>query len=179
MIRRVSFSDQIVELHEIWDYYETMHNSLRNYLGGIRNNAIIDNKFTGMTATELEQYFDEKFDELECQTSLVILSSVEAKFRMDYLQRVYKRYRDDLSREFRILYNTKLNKASLEDEILEIWKKYCPSYKIVVSDYKGALKFRHWLAHDRYWIPKFGRKYDLDTVYHIAEKVYVNLPFVI
>ncbi len=31
-----------------------MHNFLRN-LRGIRNNAIIDNKFKGMTAAELEQ----------------------------------------------------------------------------------------------------------------------------
>ncbi|MDM8535731.1 hypothetical protein QUF70_03165 [Desulfobacterales bacterium HSG17] len=179
MIKRVSFSNRAVELYEIWDYYETTYTSLRNYLKRIRNTNITDNKFTGMTATELEMYFDEKFNELEYQASLVTLSAIEAKFRMDYLQRVYKRYRDDLTGEFRKLYNTKLNRASLENDILEIWKKYYPSYKIIISDYKSALKYRHWLAHGRYWVPKFGRKYDLGTVYHIAERVYLNLPFVI
>jgi len=179
MIKHVSFSDSTVELYEIWDYYETVYNSIRKYLKEIRKNTVADNKFTGMTPKELELYFDEKLKELEYQISLVILSSVEAKFRMDYLQRVYKRNKDDLTREFRDIYNIRQNRASLEDEILEIWKKYYPEYKTVVSAYKSALKFRHWLAHGRYWVPKLGRKYDLETVYQIAEKVYVNIPFII
>ncbi|CAN2049158.1 RiboL-PSP-HEPN domain-containing protein [Candidatus Magnetomoraceae bacterium gMMP-1] len=179
MIKRIPFSDQIVELYEIWDYYETTYDSLRNYLKGLRNNSITNNKFVGMTSIELESYFNKKFDELEYQVSLIILSSVEAKFRMDYLQRVYKRYRDNLTKKFRELYNNKANKASLEDDILELWKKCYPLYKNIISDYKGTLKFRHWLAHGRYWVPKFGKKYDLSTIYNIAERIYANLPFYI
>ncbi len=178
MIKRVTFSDQNLELYEI---YDIVYKSLCNYLKGINNHTITENRFIGMTPTELSQYFDEKFKELEYQyqTSFDILSSVEAKFRIDYLQRIYMRHRDDLTRQFRELYKDRGVRASLKDEILELWKNCYPVYNNIISDYKGALKLRDWLAHGRYWVPKFGRKYDLNTVYTIAEKLYTDLPFCI
>ena len=40
-------------------------------------------------------------------------------------------------------------------------------------DLKGAFKFRHWLAHGRYWDPNLGRKkYDFQSLYALAEEFF-------
>ena len=31
-----------------------------------------------------------------------------------------------------------------------------------------AFKYRHWLAHGRYWEPKLGRIYDYYSLYDLA-----------
>jgi hypothetical protein len=45
-----------------------------------------------------------------------------------------------------------------------------------VSDFRGALSFRHWLAHGRYWTPKLGRRYAVRDVFEIAERLFAKLP---
>jgi hypothetical protein len=47
--------------------------------------------------------------------------------------------------------------------------------KVVLSEYKSAMKYRHWLAHGRYWEPKFSKKYDFDSIYILADSIVKNL----
>jgi hypothetical protein len=47
----------------------------------------------------------------------------------------------------------------------------------VIGDLKGAFKYRHWLAHGRYWEPKLGQKYDYYSVYILAESIFGSFPF--
>ena len=128
------------------------------------------------TKQELIEAFDHHISELEKNISFNILSALEASFRIDYLIRTRTKYKDDLSREFRELYKSKEKDVSLEQDILTIWKQEYPSFKSIVSEYIGALNYRHWLAHGRYWVPKLGRKYDVSTITIIANRVYANLP---
>lgn len=86
--------------------------------------------------------------------------------------RVQERYKDDLSRPFRSLYKEYENRVSLEDDILGNWKLHHPKRKNVFSDYIAALSFRNWLAHGRYWTPRFGRRFDFGIVYLICSNVY-------
>ncbi len=72
----------------------------------------------------------------------------------------------------------KAQRASLEDEILEHWKACYGTYTQLISDLKGAFKYRHWLAHGRYWEPKMGQSYDYFTVLTIAQNIYTHLPLV-
>ena len=108
--------------------------------------------------------------ELDYSASLKLLTSIEASFRIDFGERVYTRKRDPFSRALRELHKTKGNKASLEDDIFETWKMHT-DYGRIISELKGAFKFRHWLAHGRYWTPKLGRSYDYFDVATIAQLV--------
>ena len=110
--------------------------------------------------------------------SMSILSNVEAVFRIDYVIRIKKRLKDPISRKFRELFRNKGEKVGLESGILTIWREKYPEFKGIISDFIGALKYRHWLAHGRYWSPKLGRKYDLSTIYTISERIYENLPLI-
>jgi hypothetical protein len=50
-------------------------------------------------------------------------------------------------------------KIRFEEDILDTWREYGsdPEIKHVVSEFKGALNLRHWLAHGRYWKLNLGR----------------------
>jgi hypothetical protein len=48
---------------------------------------------------------------------------------------------------------------------------------IIIGDLRGAFRFRHWLAHGRYWTPKLGRRYDFDDVFALADLTLRSFPF--
>jgi hypothetical protein len=69
------------------------------------------------------------------------------------------------------LHQEKGNRARLEDELLVLWRDYTDIHKPLLGNLASAFKYRHWLAHGRYWAPKFGRKYDFQIIYEIAQLV--------
>jgi hypothetical protein len=76
----------------------------------------------------------------------------------------------------RKIHTQKGSRASLEEEILPAWRKYTDVASGVISDLRGALKYRHWLAHGRYWVPKLGRKYEYHDIYALAHAVFAAFP---
>ncbi len=182
MMKRVSFSDENLELEEIWNWFDSNKLGLdllkRDLLEAIRNNSTVPEKFIGFSIADIEAHIKSQLMELENVTSLSLLSAVEAKLRRDYLSRVYERKRDQISRSMKQIYNKKVHKVSLEEDILECWKGAYPALKRILGEYRGAMKYRNWLAHGRYWLPKFGEKYDLFTVYTISNNVVKSLDLV-
>ncbi len=164
------------DLNEIFLYYDTTSKSLNNYRESIINNKIKDPNYVGLTKHELIEYFNIHLIELEKNVSFNILSNLEASFQIDYIIRTKKKYKDELSRKFRSLQKSKGDRVSLEQDILSIWKSEYPNFKAIVSDFVGSLKYRHWLAHGRYWKPKIGRKHDVPTIYTISNCIHTNLP---
>ncbi len=105
-----------------------------------------------------------------------LLAALEAAFRVDFLQRCYKKGKDPVSREFRKLYASEGIYVSLEEDIFQVWKQKSSVPSSVISQLKGAFKYRHWLAHGRYWVPKF-RQYDYHDIYTLAEAIFDSFPF--
>lgn len=173
--KRVSFSEQNLVLDEIDQYYRNIEASTRFYFS--LSNPDADEIFAGMTKMEIECELDVISKENEHLVALNLLASEEAAFRVDYLQRCYKRKKDSLSLALRTIHDTKGNHASLEDDIFTAWKENTSSPNSIVSDLKGAFKYRHWLAHGRYWEPKLGRKYDYFSVFTLAQQVFNSFPF--
>jgi len=66
--------------------------------------------------------------------------------------------------------------VSLEDDILEMWKTYSTVSARIIGDLRGAFRFRHWVAHGRYWVPKFGQNYDFGAIYTLADEVFLTFP---
>ena len=105
-----------------------------------------------------------------------ILAALEAAFRMDFLLRCYKRRRDPLSRAFREVHLEKGQRVSLMD-IFSLWQLHSNVSPSVIATLERVFKYRHWLAHGRYWTPKIGREYDYDDIYTLAESIYDAFPF--
>lgn len=174
------FSGENQEIRELAQWFQTNAESVREYkikiMNRIRENQEVPEEFLLMTFEEVDEYFAALFQEIEYSFCLNIIASIEARFRMDYIVRATDRLKDPLSRQFRDIYKDNQEKVGLEDVILEQWKNHHPDIKNYIGAYVGALKYRHWLAHGRYWKPKLGRKYDATSVYPICEAVIQNIP---
>lgn len=175
MAKKVSFSGQHQEISEIDSHHVDVTEAIREYF--IIDVEIFHERFSGYTAPELEAELETRLNEIERSSSLNLLSTVEAAFRIDYLQRCYRKKKDRLSVLFREIYKAKGSRAYLEDDILACWKKEALVPSRVLGDLVGALRYRHWLAHGRYWTPKLGKKYDYQSVYLLTQTVLSSFPF--
>ncbi len=173
---RVPFSNEHQNLSDISLHHSDTEISLKLYFLNARNYA---ERFSTYTIDEIQEELRERIDELNLTSSLSLLAAIEAVFRIDYLQRNYRRKKDSLSVACREIYKEKQTKASLENDILDAWKVNTEGSNQLISDLKGAFKYRHWLAHGRYWSPKMGRpSYDYETIYELAESIFNSFPFV-
>ena len=173
MTERVSFSGQHLDLSEISEHYTDVELSLRQLFSSALNN---EERFVGYSPDEVTEELEARLAEEGNLVALSILAAIEAAFRVDYLQRVYAKKKDSLSRAFRELHKIKGSRASLEDEIFDTWLNYTTVQPQLIGNLRGAFKFRHWLAHGRYWKPKLGQRYDYYGVFTLAEGVFRSLP---
>lgn len=108
--------------------------------------------------------------EADRDSCLTLLAAVEAAFRIDYALRCERRDKQPVSRSFRALFKLYEYSIPLERIVLEEWKIHESGLRTIISDLKAAFKYRHWLAHGRYWTPKFSLNvnqtqfYDLYTL---------------
>lgn len=170
-VRRITFSGQHLQIAQIAQYYSDIEASVRNYFSFPN-----PQRFAGYTPQEIEREMDSVLEEHARSTSMSILAALEATFSIDFLQRCYKRRKDPLSRAFREIHRAKGQYVSLTD-IFSEWQLHSDVSQSVIADLKRAFRYRHWLAHGRYWTPKIGREYDYDDIYILAESIYGSFPF--
>ncbi len=176
MPSRVTFSGLNIGVAEIAGHHQDLESSLRLYFSVASPTFTV--RFTGYSSTEVIEELVDRLDEAELTSSLAVLASLEAAFRIDYLQRCYRRGKDPVSRAFRKIYVAKQQWASLDHDIFETWRNAATVLpRSVIGDLRAAFRFRHWLAHGRYWTPKFGRLYNFDDVFTLADTVLHSFPF--
>jgi hypothetical protein len=174
MPKRVGFSGQHQALNEILNHYTDTVEALKVYFAAGHPSFPV--RFATYTPTQIARELRRRSAEVEMTSAFSVLSALEAAFRIDYLQRCYRKKKDPLSQAFRALHLAKGEKASLEDDILEEWKIHSTASTRMIGDLRGAFRLRHWIAHGRYWVPKLGRKYDFVTVYRLADDVFTQFP---
>ena len=133
-------------------------------------------RFLGLAPREVREEKEALLDESRRSSSMDVFGALEAAFRVDFLQRCYRREKDDISRAFREIYNSKGARVSLEDDILATWRRDLNVPQRMIRELTDAFKYRHWLAHGRYWRPKF-HKLDYAEVYSLAEATLASFPF--
>ena len=175
MHERVKFSGSELTLEQIADHTTDVVQALHGYFSP--NSTTYPTRFAGYLRDEVANDLMERVSESQRSASLSLLASLEATFRIDYLNRCQLKERDAVSRAFRLLYANKGRRASLEDDILGAWVALHARLKSQVSDIRAAFKYRHWLAHGRYWQPKLGRIHDYQDVYVIADRAVRSFPF--
>lgn len=171
---RVAFSDDNLDLAEISQHHNDIDASVRSYF--LPTAPSVSVRFAGCTGHQIELEMVALLLEHERNTSMNILAALEAAFRVDFLQRCYRKRKDNLSRALRNMHSMKGTRVSMEDDILQAWKDHTSVSAKIISDLRGAFKYRHWLAHGRYWQPKLGQKYDYHGLYILAESIFENFP---
>lgn len=173
MADRLAFSKQHPDLQHLARCYKDAENSLRLYFSPAAPSFAV--RFANYKPDQVNSELNDRLAELEMATALSIFAAIEAAFRIDYLQRCYRKEKDAMSRAFRLLHKEKGVRVSLEDEIFDVWKKHAVGATSIIRALRAAFNFRHWLAHGRYWAPKF-QKYDYLAVYSLAEAALNSLP---
>jgi hypothetical protein len=177
-MHRVAFSGRNVDIADFALHHNDLADAMRTYFTPDAQ----PQRFATYTPAEVIEEYNERARETDLASAMTILGAVEAAFRIDYLQRCYLRPNDDLSRACRDLHKRKRNHAKLEDDLFLLWLRNTNGDRAVaniIRELRGAFKYRHWLAHGRYWTPKSGAKtYDYITVYALAANVMTNFPLI-
>jgi hypothetical protein len=175
MASRVSFSGRHLRPSAIAEHHRDLEASLHLYCSDMSPRFCA--RFLDYLRTEVLDELGERLEETGLSSSLAILASIEAAFRIDYLQRCYRKDKQPISRYFRKVYQEKGQSASLDQDIFAAWATHHADERFLIAELRGAFRFRHWLAHGRYWTPKFGRRFNYDDVYTLAEEALSSFPF--
>jgi DNA primase large subunit len=161
-------------LIEIAEYHNDAVDALSFFLNSLFQQS--DSRFLGYSLSEFNDFLLTRIEETELRSSLAILAALEAAVRIDYQLRVKQRQKDALSREFRAVYKKKQERARFDEDLLELWARHNPSFKVLIGELRAALHFRHWLAHGRYWMRPTHRRFDYLSLYQLAELIFGQLP---
>ncbi len=134
-----------LQLDELASYHEDIVASLRLYFSP--SAPTFAAQFVGRPPSEVRQELDSRLDESDVRSAFVVLTSLEASFRVDFEVRCRRRLKDDLSIHFREVEKIRKSAVRLDEDILEGWKRHEPlASSRLIGELRGAFKFRHWLA---------------------------------
>lgn len=173
MARRVPLSGAHLAANEVAEHHAVVERGIHLYYTDVSPD--FGTRFAYYTEDEVLAERDERLYEAGVASAMMVLASIEAAFRIDYLRRCYAKQRDRLSRELRRLYQNKGPRVSLSEDLLEVWKKHGAVTARLVGDIRRVFGYRHWLAHGRYYVAKLGRDYDFASVYNLAREVEAEL----
>ncbi|WP_236191684.1 hypothetical protein [Pseudomonas pharyngis] len=175
-MKRIDFnpSGLNLDLIDIAHHFELMNSAMASYYND--NGASFLTRYTFSTPQQIELEYKDARREFEVTVCLTILAALEASFRLDYLVRVDRKLKDELSRAFIKIYRRNKNRVGFED-LLDAWKRHAPSSTDYVRELKGALAFRNWMAHGRYWVPQLARTHGYTDIYRLAYNIFDNFPF--
>lgn len=158
----------VAPLTDIAFYHLDAERALRLYYSN--TNPSYPTLFVGKSRAQVNSQLSVQVKETEIRSILIIIARLEAAFRLDMKYRVHAKHSDNLSIALRKLHKRKPNKAGLEKDIFPIWKENLDEEgKKVLSGLKTMLKYRHWIAHGRYW--QFSANHNYVDTYLLADTV--------
>jgi hypothetical protein len=163
-----------LELEEISAYQSDVDAALRLYFSEAA--PTFQNRFGEKSREVVSALLASRIEESDLRSSLMVLTSLEACFRLDFDVRCRRRLKDPLSEYFRDVVKERGDRVRLDEDILVGWKQHTSAPSTLISTLRNAFKYRHWVAHGRYWTPKFGRRYDFASVYLMAEAIIEEFP---
>jgi hypothetical protein len=162
----------LISLVDIANYHNDVASSLQLYFSV--HSPEYSKRFLTYLPSEVGRELAERISETDQRSALVVLAGIEAAFRTDYIERCRLKRSDEISIAFRKIHRRKGRSAPLDEDILDTWYNNVePSSRKVISSLRGMLKFRHWLAHGRYW--NIGTKYTFQDIYLLADVVISDL----
>jgi hypothetical protein len=167
---RASFPPPTID--ELAAYHQDILRALHLYFSPL--NPKYEEQFVGKTQDEVKRELETRLEESDRRSSFVVLTILEASFRIDFEARCEKKLEDVLSRHF-FQVQERGRRVRLDEDILEGWKTHGAVPPAEISELRGAFKFRHWFAHGR--SRDLGRNYDFLTVRLMAERITSRFPF--
>lgn len=166
MPERIRLSGQHLTIDDVARYHQDVRAALYEFFAG--KSGTLDERHTDKT---IEATLCGALAELEMRSALAAMSSIEAAVRVDYFQRVLARLRDPLSCAMQSLYQDKANRVRLEGDLFRLWRSEANLPNALLSSLVGVFRYRHWLAHGRYWTPISVGQHNFNSVCGIARQL--------
>ncbi len=175
MTRKVSIRQGRPAVSHIWAYYKYIRDRLDKDWNlalsiGRGGFATLPDELRGL---QTDEAFRLLIGELEDEVTMALVSSFEACLRIDFLERVYNKKRDKVSRAFREIYASRRDRGPRVplEELLNTWRDVGEIGYALVGAVKQLFDYRNWLAHGGYWVFK-SRKYDPEEALAEAENLF-------
>ena len=174
----LSIQDDPLNTSLVWKYYETEQEAVTRLkaeiVNRVRNDdpSVKDSPFDGKTLSEVDAYFNSVLEEVDHHVCLSLIASAESAIIVDFRRRIADRKKDVVSRSFIELFKLKdrdVRKVKFDDDILQTWASQSRGCKKAIGEFRGALNYRHWLAHGRYW--ECDSSYHPETVMKIIQEM--------
>ena len=181
MARRQLSLDPTLLLDELEAYHQDVVSSLQLYFSPTA--PTFTARFAGEPQDQVVSTLKSRLDETDVRSTLAVLTSLEARFRVDFDIRCTRRLKDPLLFYFRKIWKVcgvgkgRGNRVRLDEDILEGWKMHTTASTLIIGELRGAFRFRHWLAHGRYW--NVERKYDFEYVHLMANTLVSGFQFTV
>lgn len=131
--------------------------------------------FTGFSKKELTEHLSYHLQEAEYDACLALLAAIEAAFRLDFDYRHKKRRKDSRSKAVRRISKTPRGEFSFRisiESLFDILALDNTAPARTINLLKIYFRYRHWLAHGRYWQLRIGRdRPTFSDIYQIAQAV--------
>ena len=137
----------------------------------VRNNEDL----IGYSEKEILDRLDYHLREAEYDACLTLFGAIEAAFRLDVDHRHKKRLKDMRSKAARQM--IKLSREHFDhripiNDLFDLLAIDHSATKNTIDSLKVCFKYRHWLAHGRYWQLKLGRsRPTFSEVFQLAQKI--------
>ena len=131
--------------------------------------------FLGDTAKEIRKRLDDHLREAEYDASLTLLAAVEAALRLDFDYRQRRRLKDPRSKEVRRIAKLSRGHFNFRISLVDLVSLLAIGDSVpnrIRNSLKICFKYRHWLAHGRYWRLNLGRQKPTFTeIYQLAQTI--------
>jgi hypothetical protein len=174
MARVYSSAGEAQTMEQITTNYEDREAALLHYF--ITSSESVAARFLGYTQKEIWEQLDERLAEIDKAGALSLMAAIEAAFRVNYLSRVARKKKDPLSKAFRKLFEKKNRRPKLEEEILKTWRNETEIPERVFNQLIEAFKYRHWLAHGRYWSVCSEHRFKFTELLLLTDLLNTNIP---
>jgi hypothetical protein len=158
-------------LEDIGLYDEDAKASLRHYFNIILGGEIVPENKKFLTEDEIKELLKRRLGETDARSSLILLTFIESQFRLHYKKRskMQRKIRAELKKKHGLSNRGEIARPSLEDGLFEAWKRVLPDESVFFDSLKTSFKYRHWLAHGRYFILASDRP-DYGDLFLAAQK---------
>ena len=162
-------SNEQLSFAEIKRIFEERNESLKSFC--VWGNAF----FIGLSQNELEHHLTYHLREAEYDACLSLLGAIEAAFRLDFDSRYSKRLKDPRSKAVRRMAKEAKDVFHFRIPISELFDLLAIDHSVpdrVINVLKIYFKYRHWLAHGRYWQLQKGKpKPTFSDIFQVAQTI--------
>ncbi|MCX5871966.1 MAG: hypothetical protein NTY51_01855 [Deltaproteobacteria bacterium] len=98
-----------------------------------------------MSLDDLDEFFNNELNEIDHRTCIFLIDAAEASLIVDFLNRVGRRKKDMISKNFKDIFKKECEKnekkVRLDKHILKVWQERDGKTKSLIGDFRGALNF--------------------------------------